>query len=79
MSALGQKRTIRSAIVMSALPPKADMRSAKWAKNGKALDEWFRLESGAAQTTVFMRATHVAMTSSTGIAHQRLEKISTST
>jgi hypothetical protein len=44
-----------------------------------AVNEWFRLVSGPAQTTVFMRATHVAMTSSTGIAHQRLEKISTST
>ena len=43
------------------------------------LNEWFRLVSGPAQTTVFMRATHVAMTSSTGIVHQRLEKISTST
>jgi hypothetical protein len=28
MSALGQKRTFRSAIAMSALPPKADMSSA---------------------------------------------------
>jgi hypothetical protein len=28
MSALGHKRTFRSAIVMSALPPKADIRSA---------------------------------------------------
>ena len=29
MSALGHKRTFRSAITMSALPPKADIRSAK--------------------------------------------------
>src|SRR5215475_4100839 len=29
MSALGQKQTFHSAIVMSALPPKADMRGAK--------------------------------------------------
>src|SRR5262245_10788751 len=38
MSALGQKQTFHSAIVMSALPPKADMRGAKkqmwlWAKS----------------------------------------------
>ena len=30
MSALGQKRTFRSAIVMSALPPKADIESYGW-------------------------------------------------
>jgi len=29
MSALGQKQTFRSAIVMSALPPKADIERAK--------------------------------------------------
>jgi hypothetical protein len=29
MSALGHKRTFRNAIVMSALPPKADIRGAK--------------------------------------------------
>src|SRR5262245_51777378 len=29
MSALGQKQTFRSAIAMSALPPKADIRGAK--------------------------------------------------
>ena len=30
MSALGQKQTFRSAIVMSALPPKADIAESDW-------------------------------------------------
>ena len=30
MSALGHKRTFCDAIVMSALPPKADIRSFEW-------------------------------------------------
>jgi hypothetical protein len=30
MSALGQKQTFAAHYPMSALPPKADMRSAKW-------------------------------------------------
>ena len=35
MSALGQKRTFRSVIVMSALPPKADICSAHWPTTGQ--------------------------------------------